>query len=227
MAKVFGDDGCTEAIAIAGSRSCLSGAVNALVTLQRTQIMTSESVPEGSQDGQMNWYVLKIQSNREKTIRESLLRKIRQEALQDFFGEIVIPVEKIVENRNGKKRVIEQKKFPGYLMINMVLNDDTWYLVRSTSGVGDFTGSSGKPSPMPMHEVHAMLGSGKTVAEEPAKIKHDLKPGDRVKIIEGVFASFEGSVGTVDASSGKLTVMIEIFGRSTPVDVEAWQVERV
>jgi transcriptional antiterminator NusG len=76
--------------------------------------MTSESVPEGSQDGQMNWYVLKIQSNREKTIRESLLRKIRQEALQDFFGEIVIPVEKIVENRNGKKRVIEQKKFPGY-----------------------------------------------------------------------------------------------------------------
>ena len=189
--------------------------------------MTSESVPEGSQDGQMNWYVLKIQSNREKTIREALLRKIRQEALQDFFCEIVIPVEKIVENRNGKKRVIEQKKFPGYLMIQMVLNDDTWYLVRSTSGVGDFTGSSGKPSPMPMHEVHAMLGSSKTVAEEPAKIKHDLKSGDRVKIIEGVFASFDGTVGSVDASSGKLTVMIEIFGRSTPVDVEAWQVERV
>ena len=189
--------------------------------------MTSESVPEGSQDGQMNWYVLKIQSNREKTIREALLRKIRQEALQDFFCEIVIPVEKIVENRNGKKRVIEQKKFPGYLMIQMVLNDDTWYLVRSTSGVGDFTGSSGKPSPMPMHEVHALLGSSKTVAEEPAKIKHDLKSGDRVKIIEGVFASFDGTVGSVDASSGKLTVMIEIFGRSTPVDVEAWQVERV
>ena len=80
---------------------------------------------------------------------------------------------------------------------------------------------------MPMHEVHAMLGSSKTVAEEPAKIKHDLKSGDRVKIIEGVFASFDGTVGSVDASSGKLTVMIEIFGRSTPVDVEAWQVERV
>jgi transcriptional antiterminator NusG len=113
------------------------------------------------------------------------------------------------------------------LMIQMVLNDDTWYLVRSTSGVGDFTGSSGKPSPMPAHEIHRMLGAGQSVVEEPAKVKHDLKPGDSVKIIEGPFGSFDGTVGTVDASSGKLTVMIEIFGRSTPVDVEAWQVERV
>ena len=189
--------------------------------------MTPESTPEGSSSGQMEWYVLKIQSNREKTIRDSLLRRMRQEGLQDFFGEIVIPTEKIVENRNGKKRVIEQKLYPGYLMIQMVLNDDTWYLVRSTSGVGDFTGSSGKPSPMPMHEIHRMLGAGQSVVEEPAKVKHDLKAGDSVKIIEGPFASFDGSVGSVDASSGKLTVMIEIFGRSTPVDVEAWQVERV
>jgi len=189
--------------------------------------MTPESVAEGSQGDQMEWYVLKIQSNREKTIRDSLLRRMRQEGLQDFFGEIVIPTEKIVENRNGKKRVIEQKLYPGYLMIHMVLNDDTWYLVRSTSGVGDFTGSSGKPSPMPMHEIHRMLGAGKSVVEEPAKVKHDLKPGDSVKIIEGPFGSFDGTVGSVDASSGKLTVMIEIFGRSTPVDVEAWQVERV
>lgn len=189
--------------------------------------MTSESGTEGSQGGQMEWYVLKIQSNREKTIRDSLLRRIRQEGLQDFFGEIVIPVEKIVENRNGKKRVIEQKLYPGYLMIQMILNDDTWYLVRSTGGVGDFTGSSGKPSPMPAHEIQRMTGAVQAVVEEPAKVKHDLKSGDSVKIIEGPFASFDGSVGTVDASSGKLTVMIEIFGRSTPVDVEAWQVERV
>ncbi|HEY0984538.1 MULTISPECIES: transcription termination/antitermination protein NusG [unclassified Schlesneria] len=189
--------------------------------------MTTESGVEGSQDGQMLWYVLKIQSNREKTIRDSLLRRMRQEGLQDYFGEIVIPTEKIVENRNGKKRVIEQKLYPGYLMIQMVLNDDTWYLVRSTAGVGDFTGSAGKPSPMPMHEVHKMLGASHTIAEEPAKVKHDLKAGDNVKIIEGPFGSFDGTVGSVDASSGKLTVMIEIFGRSTPVDVEAWQVERV
>jgi transcriptional antiterminator NusG len=189
--------------------------------------MTSESVSEGSQDTQMNWYVLKIQSNREKTIRDSLLRRMRQEGLQDFFGDIVIPTEKVIENRNGKKKIVEQKLYPGYLMVQMVLNDDTWYLVRSTSGVGDFTGTSGKPSPMPMHEIQRMLGAGQAVAEEPAKLKHDLKSGDNVKIIEGPFGSFDGTVGSVDPTNGKLTVMIEIFGRSTPVDVEAWQVERV
>jgi transcriptional antiterminator NusG len=198
-----------------------------VVSLRKADIMTTESAPEGSQGGQMEWYVLKIQSNREKTIRDSLLRRMRQEGLQDYFGEIIIPTEKIVENRNGKKRVIEHKLYPGYLMIQMVLNDDNWYLVRSTSGVGDFTGSSGKPSPMPQSEIDRMMGTAQAVIEEPAKIKHDLKPGDSVKIIEGPFASFDGSVGTVDASSGKLTVLIEIFGRSTPVDVEAWQVERV
>ena len=86
-------------------------------------------------DQQMQWYVLKVQSNRERTIRDSLRRRIAQEALGDFFGEIVIPVEKIVDNKSGKRRVIEQKLYPGYLMVQMILNDDTWYLVRTTNGV--------------------------------------------------------------------------------------------
>ena len=99
--------------------------------------------PPGTEE--MQWFVLKVQSNREKSIRDSLLRRIKREGLEELFGEIVIPTEKVVETKGGKKKVKEQKLYPGYMMIHMVLNEETWYLVRDTSGVGDFTGAAGKP----------------------------------------------------------------------------------
>lgn len=173
------------------------------------------------------WYVLKVQSNREKSIRDSLLRRIRQEALEEFFGDIVIPTEKIVETKGGKKKVVEHKLYPGYLMINMTLNDDTWYLVRTTGGVGDFTGAAGKPIPMQDHEIQRMLGLEQTKKEEPVRVKMDFQTGDLVKIKEGPFENFEGSIHTIDEANGKITVLIGILGRSTPVDLEYWQVERV
>jgi len=176
---------------------------------------------------QMYWYVLKITSNREKSIRDNILRRVRQEGLEEFFGEIVIPTEKVVENKNGKKKVTEHKLYPGYLMIQMVLNDDTWYVIRSTSGVGDFTGSAGKPIPMQEHEIQKMLGRQEQRQEEPAKVKVDFQTGDLVKIKDGAFESFEGAIDSIDEVNGKISVLIEIFGRSTPVDLEYWQVERV
>ena len=177
-------------------------------------------------DQQMQWYVLKVQSNRERTIRDSLRRRIAQEALGDFFGEIVIPVEKIVDNKSGKRRVIEQKLYPGYLMVQMILNDDTWYLVRTTNGVGDFTGAAGQPIPMQPHEIDRMLGVGTTAPAEPARVKIEFNVGDGVKIKDGAFEGFDGQIEGVDEHSGKITVLIEIFGRPTPVDLESWQVER-
>jgi transcriptional antiterminator NusG len=176
----------------------------------------------------LQWYVLKVQSNRERTIRDNLIRRMRQEGLEEFFGEIVIPTEKLVETKGGKKRVTEQKLFPGYLMVQMVLNDDTWYLVRSTSGVGDFTGSAGKPLPMQEHEISKMLGREEGKKEEaPLKVKMDFATGDHVKIKDGAFESFEGNIEAIDEANGKITVLIQIFGRPTPVDLEYWQVERV
>lgn len=176
----------------------------------------------------LQWYVLKVQSNRERTIRDNLKRRMRQEGLEEFFGEIVIPTEKLVENKNGKKRVTEQKLFPGYLMVQMVLNDDTWYLVRSTSGVGDFTGAAGKPLPMQPHEIQRMLGAETGKKEEaPLKVKVDFQTGDHVKIKDGAFESFDGTIEAIDEANGKITVLIQIFGRPTPVDLEYWQVERV
>jgi transcriptional antiterminator NusG len=187
---------------------------------------TTEAPSPG--EGEMHWYVLKVQSNRERSIRDSLLRRIRQEGLETFFGQIMIPTEKVVETKGGKKRVTEHKLYPGYLMVQMVLNDETWYLVRTTSGVGDFTGSAGKPIPMLEHEIQRMLGLEQSKKEEgPLKVKVDFQTGDHVKIKDGPFESFEGTIESIDEASGKITVLIQIFGRPTPVDLEYWQVERM
>ncbi len=179
-------------------------------------------------DETLRWYVLKVQSNREKSIRDNILRRVRREGLERFFGEIIIPTEKVAETKGGKKRVTERKLYPGYIMIQMILNDESWFLVRETSGVGDFTGAAGKPIPMQDHEIQRMLGLeiAKEEVTQP-KIKISVAPGDRVKIKEGTFESFEGTVDTVDEASGRVNVLIEIFGRSTPVELEYWQVEAV
>ncbi len=173
---------------------------------------------------EMRWYVLKVQSNREKTIRDSLLKRIKRDGLEEYFGDVIIPTEKVVETKGGKKRTREQRLYPGYIMIQMILNDESWYLVRDTSGVGDFTGAAGKPIAMREDEIKRMLGAEVAKDEEPAKIKIGLEVGDVVKIGEGTFESFEGSVEGIDES--KISVLIEIFGRPTPVELEHWQVEK-
>lgn len=176
---------------------------------------------------EMRWYVLKVQSNREKSIRDSLNRRIKRDHMEDYFGEIIIPTEKVVETKGGKKRVREQRLYPGYIMIQMILNDDSWYLVRDTGGVGDFTGAAGKPIPMQDQEIARMLGAEESKQAEPTKVKIDLAVGDTVKIGEGTFESFEGSIEAIDEASGKISVLIEIFGRPTPVELEHWQVEKI
>jgi transcriptional antiterminator NusG len=182
------------------------------------------------------WYVLKVQSNREKSIRETLIRRIKRDGLEEYFGqaddgeiEVIIPTERVAETKGGKKRITNRKLYPGYIMVHMELNDDTWYLVRDTSGVGDFTGAAGKPIAMMPAEVERMLGDAKTVEgeEKEAKVKIDLSRGEAVKIKEGAFESFEGTIEEIDEEHGKITVLIEIFGRSTPVELEYWEVEKV
>lgn len=196
----------------------------------------------------MLWYVLKVQSNREKSIRDSLLRRIKMEGLEADFGDVVIPTEKVVETKGGKRKVREQKLFPGYMMIRMRLTDETWYLVLGTGGVGDFTGAGGKPMPMPESEVKRLLGqetvteisedgvetsattttsSAKSVKDPVPVFRFSVSVGEAVKVKEGPFENFEGNVHSLDDHTGKVKVMIEIFGRSTEVELEHWQVEKV
>lgn len=181
--------------------------------------------PAPGPTGKREWYILKVQSNREDSIREALLRRVQIAGLGDYFGEIIVPTEMVTEFKNGKKRVYRRKLYPGYIVANMELNDDTWYLVRDTHGIGDFTGSGGKPSPMLPQEVAKVVVKQEEKPDETPKLKISFRPGDRVKITEGTFENFEGDVDAIDEANGRVTVMINIFGRSTPVELEYWQVE--
>jgi transcriptional antiterminator NusG len=173
------------------------------------------------------WYVLKVQSGREDTIRDALERRVKIQGLQRYFGRIVVPTEKITEIRNNKKKVVERKSYPGYIMAEMELNEKTWFLVRETPGVGDFVGAHGTPTKMTADEVNKMLGQETAKTEKPAPIKYDFERGDRVKIKDGPFENFEGSVEDVIEQRGVVKVMLIIFNRPTPVELEYWQVERI
>ena len=177
----------------------------------------------------MEWYVLKVTSNRERTIKQTLERRIKREGMEEYFGDVVIPTQKVVDAKGGKKRITEQKRFPGYMMIQMHLTDESWHLVRDTSGVTDFTGAAGKPMAMLSREVEQMLGTQREEesGKQPTRLKIDLETGEIVKVKDGPFESFEGTVESIDETHGKITVLIEIFGRPTPTDLEYWQVEKV
>ena len=176
----------------------------------------------------LSWYVLKVQSGRENTIRDALERRVKIEALQPCFGRLVVPTEKVTEIRNNKKKIVERKSYPGYIMVEMELNEKTWFLVRETPGVGDFVGAHGKPSPMSADEVNKMLyqEEEQKPGEQP-KVKIYVERGDRVKIKDGPFENFEGDVEEVVEARGLVKVMLIIFNRPTPVDLEYWQVERI
>lgn len=174
------------------------------------------------------WYVLKVQSSREDTIRDALERRVKIQGLQRYFGRIVVPTEKITEIRNNKKRIVERKTYPGYIMVEMELNEKTWFTVRETPGVGDFVGAHGTPTKMTEAEVSKMLNlEEKSKDEKTPQVRIDVERGDRVKIKDGPFENFEGSVEEVIEARGLVKVMLIIFNRPTPVDLEYWQVERI
>jgi transcriptional antiterminator NusG len=182
-----------------------------------------EAVPSNKR-----WYVVKVQSGREDSIKDAIERRVKIEGLEEYFGQIVIPVEKVAEMRNGKRVVRERKLYPGYLMVEVEYNDRILYLFRETSGVGDFVGGSltTPPQPMPPHEVERMLGSqGKEHIGTHAKPKYDK--GDRVKVKEGPFAGMEGEVKELLEAKDKVRVELTIFGRPVPVELEYWAVEQV
>jgi len=174
------------------------------------------------------WYILKVAFNREDTIREALEKRIKLSSLKEYFGEILVPTEDVVVfSRDGKKRIKKQKLYPGYLMIQMIINDDTWFLVRETPGIGDFTGTYGKPTPMTDEDAERIikLAHPDVDQEQGPKTSIPFRSGDRVRVKEGNFQSLEGDVDRIDEANGRVTVIINIFGRSTPVELDHWQIE--
>ena len=206
--------------------------------------------PPPAEPEKKNWYIVKVTSGREQSIKEAIERKVRIEGLEEFFGQVYIPVEKVVEvkkvkeKKNGEtvtkeKRVTkERKKFPGYLMAHVEFNDRILYLFRETNGVGDFVGgaSATKP-PTPMLELDVKRMLGENVKDDPkaAKktvVKLDFEKGDRVRIREGAFSNMEGEVKLItepkdSGETPKVTVEVSIFGRPVPVELDYWQVDKV
>ncbi|MCA9138121.1 MAG: transcription termination/antitermination factor NusG [Planctomycetales bacterium] len=186
--------------------------------------------PSPESDIEMDWYILKVAFNREDSIADALRKKIAMEGMEEYFGEVVVPSEDIATfTRDGKKRITKRKLLPGYIMARMAINDDTWFLVRETGGISDFTGSAGKPMPMDPADVERFINRPEAEDEEETPIKTAIpfKVGDRVRVKEGNFENQEGDVDTVDEANGRVTVIINIFGRSVPMELDHWQVEPV
>lgn len=184
--------------------------------------------PDLGEAPQMDWYILKVAFNREDTIAEALRKKVRMEDMGEFFGEIVVPTEDVATfTRDGKRRISKRKLLPGYIMVNMLINDDTWFMCRETGGISDFTGAAGKPMPMEPSDIERFINRPEVDDEEEAPIKIGIpfKVGDRVRVKEGNFENQEGDVDAVDEANGRITVIINIFGRSVPMELDHWQVE--
>ena len=178
-------------------------------------------------DEKKRWYVVKVQSGREESIKDAIERRVKIEGLQDFFGQIIIPVERVTEMRSGKRVVKERKLYPGYLMVNVEYNDRILYLFRETSGVGDFVGGSlhHPPQPMKENEVDVMLRKQEGIRTDVRPTKPRFDRGDKVKVKDGTFAGMEGEVKELLEAKGSVRVELTIFGRPVPVELEYWQVD--
>jgi len=177
------------------------------------------------------WLVLRVASNKESQVREALERKVRLEGLSDKIERILVPIEKrpAPRGRAGQK-MVEHKIYPGYVFMEVDLDEEgrlgekEWFLIRETTGVGDFIGAGGKPTPMAYDDVEKMLAQV-AKGEEGAPVALEFAKGDVVKIREGAFENFEGTVDEVLADKGLVRVVVTIFGRETPVELEYWQIE--
>jgi len=169
------------------------------------------------------WYVVHAYSGFEKVVMSALRERIQNEGLAEKFGEILVPTEEVVELRAGQKRKSERKFFPGYVLVNMLLTEESWYVVRNTPGVTGFVGMGNQPTPLRPEEVSQII---KRMEAEAPTVKVSFKVGERVRIVDGPFNDFRGIVSEIDMERTKVRVLVSFFGRETPVELDFLQVEK-
>jgi len=180
----------------------------------------------------MRWYVLRVAANKEEQVKETLKRKVEIESLGEVIGRIEVPVEQVKRIRGHKQTVHKRKLYPGYVFMEMQTTEDgrapekAWFMIKETSDVGDFIGTEGIPTSMRDTDVAKMLLEAEKPEQAPS-IKVEFTKGDLIKIREGAFENFEGSVDSIDPERGLVKVIVTIFGRSTPLDIEYWQIEKL
>ena len=179
----------------------------------------------------MDWFVLRVASNKESYVRDTLLRKVQIEGLDTRVGRIMVPTEKTKTLKGGKTRIAETKLYPGYIFVEMQLEpdgripQDVFFLIKETTGVGDFVGTAGRPTQMKTQEVEKMLFDSRRPEETPT-VKMEFDVGDNVTITEGPFESYEGTVDEVLPDKGLVRVLVTIFGRQAPIELEYWQIQK-
>ncbi|MEJ2802482.1 transcription antitermination protein nusG [Comamonas sp. BIGb0124] len=195
-----------------------------------TESSSVESVDQANQGAvphpDMRWYVVHAYSGMEKAVERNITERVNRAGMQDKFGRIMVPTEEVVEIKNGQRRTTERRFFPGYVLVEMVMDDDTWHLVKHTSKVTGFVGGArNRPSPISEEEVQKIVSQMQEGTDKP-RHKVEFEVGELVRVKEGPFADFNGSVEEVNYEKSKLRVSVTIFGRATPVELEFAQVEK-
>jgi transcription termination/antitermination protein NusG len=178
------------------------------------------------------WYVVHTYAGYENKVKQNLASRVRSMAVEDRIFEVVIPMEDVIEFKNGRKVVVQKKVFPGYLLVRMGLDDDAWYVVRNTPGVTGFVGSGAKPTPLSRKEVEDILGTGEkeeggVQVEKKVRPRLEYETGEQVRVVTGPFADFNGLISEIDVDRSKLKVLVNIFGRETPVELEFGDVAKL
>jgi len=178
--------------------------------------------PQSVKDGR-EWYVVRCYSGMETRVKRNLEHRTKSMAVGDSIFAVVVPTEEQIELKDGERRVVERRVFPGYILVQMILDDDSWSVVRNTPGVTGFVGIGNKPTPLSATEVEHIMS--RIEASQP-RVQVNFKAGDKVRITEGAFADFHGTVEEIDLERGKVHILVSIFGRETPVEVDFLQVEK-
>jgi len=179
-----------------------------------------------SSNPDMRWYVVHAYSGMEKAVERNILERITRAGMQDKFGRILVPMEEVVEVKNGQKRTTERKFFPGYVLVEMIMNDDSWHLIKHTNKVTGFVGGAkNRPSPISEAEVAKIVNQMQEGTEKP-RHKVEFEVGEYVRVKDGPFTDFNGSVEDVNYDKSKVRVSVTIFGRATPVELEFSQIEK-
>jgi transcriptional antiterminator NusG len=182
-----------------------------------------EAAVEGAEDGR-NWFVIHCYSGYENKVRHNLEQRIESMGMKGKIFDVVVPTEEEIEVKDGKRRTVERRVFPGYLLVQMIMSEDSWYVVRNTPGVTGFVGMGNVPTPLRPEEVAQIL---RRMEAEAPKVKVTYKPGQKVRIVDGPFNDFIGTVAEIDMDRAKVRVMVSFFGRETPVELDFLQVEKV
>jgi transcriptional antiterminator NusG len=195
---------------------------------EKPQAELEESPDEMSEELEIDdgraWYVVHSYSGYENKVKKNLQHRIESMGMQDQIFQVVVPTEEEIELRDGQRRSTERRVFPGYILVQMIMNDDSWYVVRNTPGVTGFVGSGTKPIPLRLEEVEKIM---KRMEAKAPIIKVSFRPGQKVRIVEGPFEDFMGTVDEINMEKGKVRVLVSFFGRETPVELDFLQVEKM